>query len=396
MTTHYLDFAATSALRPEVVARAMADFLLECGATPGRGGHAPAVEAGRVALRARRAVQELLGLPGDPGRIAFLANATQALNTALWGVLRPGDAVVVTAYDHNAVLRPAAYLARERGVDVRMVAGTPDGAIDYQRAEDALEGARLLVVNSASNVLGVCLPLEELAARARAAGALVLVDAAQVAGHQPMQCAEAGADLVAFTGHKGMLGPQGIGGLWVREGVEVEPLLRGGTGGDSRQRDMPAAMPDRLEAGTVNAPGLAGLAAGIRWVLDRGVDVIARHEAALKARLHSGLSGLPGVRVHSPAAPDGVGIVTVTVDGMSPSVLAERLDREHGVQIRSGLHCAPEVHRTLGTLDGGAARLSVGWCTTEEDVDRALEAVEAVAAPSAFAVPAPSGSRNTS
>lgn len=396
MTTHYLDFAATSALRPEVVARAMADFLLECGATPGRGGHAPAVEAGRMALRARRAVQELLGLPGDPGRIAFLANATQALNTALWGVLRPGDAVVVTAYDHNAVLRPAAYLARERGVDVRMVAGTPDGAIDYQRAEEALEGARLLVVNSASNVLGVCLPLGELAARARAAGALVLVDAAQVAGHQPMRCAEAGADLVAFTGHKGMLGPQGIGGLWVREGVEVEPLMRGGTGGDSRERDMPASMPDRLEAGTVNAPGLAGLAAGIRWVLDRGVDVIARHEAALKDRLHSGLSGLSGVRVHSPAAPDGVGIVTVTVDGMSPSVLAERLDREHGVQIRSGLHCAPEVHRMLGTLDGGAARLSVGWCTTEEDVDRALEAVEAVAAPTAFAVPASSGPRSTS
>lgn len=379
--THYLDFAATSALRPPGVALAMARFLEECGASPGRGGYAPALEAGRVALRCRRSVQDVLGLPGDPGRVAFLQNATHGLNTALWGVLRPGDAVVVTVYDHNAVLRPVAYLARERGVEVRMLGGTPEGEVDYEEVERLLEGARLLVVNSASNVLGHRLPLRELASRAHAAGALVLLDAAQGAGHIPLACAEAGADLVAFTGHKGMLGPQGIGGLWVREGVEVEPLMRGGTGGDSSLREMPMAMPDRLEAGTVNAPGIVGLEAGLAWVRERGVDALHRHETNLKRRLWEGLAGIGGVKVRSPRGEGGVGVVTFTVDGIDPSALAGRLEREWGVLGRAGLHCAPECHRLLGTLETGAVRLSLGWASTESDVDRALEGVEALAAP---------------
>ncbi|MDP2958063.1 MAG: aminotransferase class V-fold PLP-dependent enzyme [Longimicrobiales bacterium] len=379
--SHYLDFAATSAIRPPAVAEAMARFLLECGATPGRGGHAPALEAGRVALRCRQAVQRLLGLPGDPGRIAFMQNATYALNTALWGTLRPRDALVVTAYDHNAVLRPAAYLARERGIEVRMIRGTPEGEVDYEESERLLKGARLLVVNSASNVLGQRLPLDALAALARAAGALVLVDAAQGAGHFPMACAARGADLVAFTGHKGMLGPQGTGGLWVREGVDVEPLLRGGTGGDSTRREMPEAMPDRLEAGTVNAPGLAGLEAGIRFVLERSVEAIHAHEAALKSRLREGLGRIRGITVRSPSGHDGVGVVTLTSDAMDPATLAHRLEAEWGVQGRSGLHCAPECHRLLGTVSTGALRLSVGWASSEEDVDRALEGVEAITGP---------------
>ncbi len=379
--SHYLDFAATSAIRPPVVAESMARFLLECGATPGRGAHALALEAGRAALRCRQAVQSLLGLPGDPGRIAFMQNATHALNTALWGTLRPHDALVVTAYDHNAVLRPAAYLARERGVEVRMIRGTPEGKIDYEEAERLLKNARLLVVNSASNVLGHRLPLDALAALARAAGALVLVDAAQGAGHLPMACAAQGADLVAFTGHKGMLGPQGTGGLWVREGLDVEPLLRGGTGGDSTRREMPEAMPDRLEAGTVNAPGLVGLDAGIRFVLGRGVEAIHGHEAALKSRLREGLRRIGRITVRSPSGHDGVGVVTLTSDAMDPATLAHRLEAEWGVQGRAGLHCAPECHRLLGTLSTGALRLSVGWASSEEDVDRALEGVEAITGP---------------
>jgi len=382
---HYLDFAATSAIRPPAVVEAVTRFLSEVGATPGRGGHARALEAGRTALRCRQAVQRLLGLPGDPGRVAFMPNATWALNTAFWGVLAPGDAVVVSDYDHNAVLRPVAYLARTRGVEVRTLRGTPEGEVDYEEAERLLEGARLLVVNSASNVLGHRLPLAELAARAHASGALVLLDAAQAAGHLPMRCAEEGADLVAFTGHKGMLGPQGTGGLWVREGVEVEPLMRGGTGGDSGSRDMPTPLPDRLEAGTVNAPGLAGLEAGIAYVQERGVEALHAHEARLKTRLWDGLAALAGVRVRSPRAPDGVGIVTLTVDALDPATLATRLERDWGVQGRSGLHCAPECHRLIGTLDTGALRLSLGWASTEADVDRALEGLEALAGPAAAA-----------
>ena len=376
--SHYLDFAATSAVRPPTVAAAVAEFLASCGATPGRGGHAAAVEAGRVAFRCRRAVARVLGLPGDVGRIAFMHNATHALNTALWGTLRRGDAVVVTAYDHNAVLRPVHALVRERDVEQRMLAGTPEGDIDLDEAERLLEGARLLVVNGASNVLGTVLPLAALAERARAAGALVLVDAAQSAGHLPVSHADDGADMVAFTGHKGLLGPQGTGGLWVREGVEVTPLLTGGTGGDSNLRDMPAAMPDHLEAGTQNAPGLAGLLAGCQHVLEAGVEETHAREAALKARLRDGLARIPGIRVLSPAAPDGVAVVTVVSDRLDPATLATRLDREHGVMTRAGIHCAPEVHRMLGTSDTGALRFSLGWASTTEDVEGALEATDAI------------------
>jgi selenocysteine lyase/cysteine desulfurase len=360
------------------VAQAVVDFLTDCGATPGRGGHALTVAAERMAFQCRRAVQSVLGLPGDPGRVAFSFNATHALNTALWGILRRGDAVVVTQYDHNAVLRPVHYLSQERGVEVRMLAGTPDGEVDLGEAERLLAGARLLVVNAASNVLGTRLPIAPLAQLAHAAGALVLVDAAQSAGHVPEHPAREGADVVAFTGHKGLLGPQGTGGLWVREGVELEPFLTGGTGGDSSRREMPPRMPDHLEAGTGNAPGLAGLRAGCDFVLAKGVDAIHRHELELKARLRDGLAGIPDVQVLSPAAPDGVGVVTVSVRSVDTGTVATALDRDFGVSTRAGLQCAPEAHRILGTLKTGAVRFSLGWASTEEDVDQAVRGMEEI------------------
>jgi cysteine desulfurase family protein len=376
--SHYLDYAATSAIRPAPVVEAVTRFLVECGASAGRGGHSLSIEAERVAFQCRRSLQRLFELPGDPGRISFTFNATHALNLALWGVLRRGDVVVVSQYDHNAVLRPVHYLARERGVQVRVLTGTPDGGIDLAEAERLLEGARLLVVNAASNVLGVLLPIEPLARLGHAAGALVLVDAAQSAGHVPSRPAQEGADLVAFTGHKGLLGPQGTGGLWVREGLDLEPLLTGGTGGDSSKRDMPARMPDRLEAGTGNGPGIAGLLAGCDFVLQTGVAALHAREAALKARLREGLASVGGVRVLSPAAPDGVGVVTIACRDVDPGTLATTLDREYGVCTRPGLHCAPEAHRLLGTLETGALRFSLGWASTEADVDQAVRGVAEV------------------
>ncbi|MEJ2540912.1 MAG: aminotransferase class V-fold PLP-dependent enzyme [Gemmatimonadota bacterium] len=381
---HYLDHAATSAVRPAVVAREMARYLDEVGATPGRGGHRLALEAGRLVLQARRSVCRVLGLPGDPGRLVFGLNATHGLNLALQGVLRSGDAVVVTAFDHNAVLRPVHRLGRERGVEVRMVNGEADGSLDRDGFRSAVDGARLVVLNAVSNVLGSRLPVAELTAEAHRAGALVLVDTAQAGGHVPVALHD--ADLVAFTGHKGLLGPQGVGGLWVRQGLEVEPLLLGGTGGDSRRREMPLALPDALEAGTLNGPGIAGLRAGCETVLEEGVPTIHSRLKDLKQRLRDGLMSIPAVRVLSPPAPQGAGIVTLVPRRGDPGSLAHRLDREHGVLGRAGLHCAPEAHRLLGTLETGALRLSVGWATTNLDVDRALEAVDRSVRPRSISV----------
>ena len=369
---HYLDYAATSAIRPPEVARAMAAFLGGVACTPGRGGHSGAVEAARLAFRCRRALSRVLGFPGDPGRIAFMHNATHALNTALWGLLGPRDVLVISQYDHNAVLRPAHHLARDRGVEVRMLSGSPDGGLDLDEAARLLDGATVLVANAASNVLGTLLPLGELSRLAHDAGAVVVVDVAQSAGHVVESPASDGADVVAFTGHKGLLGPQGTGGLWVREGIDVDPLISGGTGGESRNREMPAAMPDRLEAGTGNAPGMAGLLAGCGFLMDKGLKAVHRQEMALKARLVDGLGSIAGLRMLSPPAPQGVPIVTVRANGMDAASLAGHLDSGYGVQTRAGLHCAPEVHRMLGTCDSGAVRFSLGWASTREDVDAAV------------------------
>lgn len=376
----YLDYAATSAVRPPEVVDAVAEYLSGVGATPGRSGHRLAAEAGRIALRCRRALAELFGIDGDPGRITLQPNATVALNVAIAGSVSPGDAVVRTAYDHNAVRRALEALTPR--VDVRVLGGDGHGGIDLDEAERLLAGdghaARLLVLPHASNVLGVELPVARLAERAHAVGARVLVDAAQSAGHIPFDVDDLGVDLLAFSGHKGLLGPQGTGGLWVREGVDVVPLLYGGTGGDSAPPSMPGVYPDRLEPGTLNGPGIAGLLAGVRWVLDHDPPAYHARELALRDRLRGRLATTPGVRIRSPAAERGVGIVTLTVDGVSPDEVAHRLDRDFGVLTRAGLHCAPESHELLGTAETGAVRLSIGWGTTHAHIDHAADAVQRI------------------
>jgi cysteine desulfurase/selenocysteine lyase len=386
MEGHYLDYAATSAIRPPQVAEAVFRFLSEVGATPGRGGHRRAVEAGRVAFQCRKSLARILGVPGDPSRIVFGLNATQGLNTALSGVLAPGEVVVTTPFDHNSVLRPIHYLERERGVRSRMIPGDASGALDLEKAREALEGARLLVVNAVSNVLGTRLPMKELGRMAREAGALFLVDGAQWAGHYTESLPDAGADMFAFTGHKGLLGPQGIGGLWVKDGVELSHFFSGGTGGNSDSREMPSVLPDALEAGSGNAPAMAGLAAGVAFLEGKGVEELHRREQELKAVLWGGLESLPGVRVLSPPSPDGVGIVSVVPVGMDPGTLAQRLDREWGVMVRYGLNCAPEVHKLLGTGQEGAVRFSLGWASTLQDVEAAVRGVDAITSPPTVSV----------
>ena len=370
-----MDFAATSALRPPEVVEAVAAFLRDVGATPGRGAYGRAADAGRLALRCRTRLARLFNIPGDPGRIVFMSNATHALNTALWGTLRRGDAVAVTAFDHNSVLRPVRALERERGIEVRVIEGAPDGSVDLDAAARLIAGARVVVVNGVSNVLGTRLPIEALAGLAREAGAIVVLDGAQMAGHLPLDVQALNVDLLGITGHKALLAPQGIGALWVRDGIDVEPLLRGGTGGDSRIEDMPRALPDRLEAGTLNSPGIAGLDAGLAWLEREGVAALHARLETLKHRLLDGVLALSGLRVLSPGTAGGAPIVTFVADDVEPGELAGRLDRL-GVACRAGLHCAPLAHGVIGTSESGAVRLSLGWSSTADDVDVALRSVE--------------------
>jgi cysteine desulfurase/selenocysteine lyase len=377
----YMDNGATSFPKPPAVSQAMLHFLSKVGGSPGRSGHRLSQEAARTVFDCRESLAALFAVP-DSRRIAFTLNATEALNTALLGLLREGDGVVTTAMEHNSVMRPLRELVRSRGIALHVVPCDDSGRLDLDELERALQkGPRLVAVNHASNVTGAVVPLEKIGSLAKSAGALMLVDAAQSAGVIPIDVVRDGVDILAFTGHKGLLGPQGTGGLWVREGVEVAPLCRGGTGSNSELEEQPDFYPDRLESGTQNAVGLAGLRAGVEFLRATGVDVIAGHERSLAARLLEGLGALRGVVLHGPPAGDGrTSVVSFTIPGMAPSETGFLLDEAFGVLTRVGLHCAPGAHRTIGTYPEGTVRLSPGYFTTPGEIEKVIEAVAYVAA----------------
>lgn len=379
----YLDNAATSWPKPPGVLEAMARFLTEVGANPGRSGHRLSVEAGRIVYAAREAVAELFHAP-DPLRVVFGLNATEGLNLAMRGLLRPGDHVVTSSMEHNSVMRPLRALERE-GVEVTVVPCSPEGTLDPQAVLAALRpNTRLVVLNHASNVTGTILPVVEVGRALRQRnGPLLLVDAAQSGGAVPIDMQADGIDLLAFTGHKSLYGPMGTGGLIFGERVplgEFRPLIRGGTGSRSEQEEQPDFLPDMGESGTPNAVGLAGLEAGVRWVLERGVEAIRAREVELTQHLLDGLREIPGVTVYGPAdARRRTAVVSFSIAGMEPSEVGMRLDEEYGILCRVGLHCAPAAHRTIGTFPTGTVRFSLGAFTTRKEVEAALRAVAQLA-----------------
>lgn len=378
----YLDNAATSWPKPEPVRTAMTRFLEEVGANPGRSGHRLSVEAGRMLFAAREAVCELFGAP-DPLRVAFGSNVTEALNLALKGLLEAGDHVITSSVEHNSMMRPLRAL-EERGVEVTMVPCTPEGVLEAGHVEAAVRtNTRIIAMTHASNVMGTLLPIAALGQIARDHGLLFLLDGAATAGATPIDVEDDCIDLMAFTGHKCMLGPTGTGGLVVGGRVDVErfePLKRGGTGSSSGLEEQPGFLPDCFESGTHNVMGLAGLEAGIRWLLDRGVDAVRAHHCELARLLLQGLSAIPGVTVHGTRRVElQTSTVSFAMDRLSPSEAGQALDEQHGVLCRVGLHCAPAAHRTMNTYPGGTIRFSPGIFTTAEDVERTLHAVERLA-----------------
>ena len=378
----YFDNAATSWPKPPCVAEAMTHYMSEIGASPGRSGHRLAIEAARVVYGAREAVSELFHAP-DPLRVVFGANVTEALNLALNGLLRPGDHVVTGSLEHNSVMRPLRALERA-GVEVTVVPCSKTGELDPHHLEAAIRpDTRLMVLNHASNVVGTLLPVAEAGAIARRHNILLLVDAAQTAGAYPIDMQAGEIDLLAFTGHKSLYGPMGTGGLVIGERVDacrLEPIKRGGTGSRSEHEEQPAFLPDLCESGTPNAVGLAGLGASVRWLLAQGVENIRAHEVALTGQLLAGLAAIPGVTVygtHDPARQTAT--VSFNIAGLEPSEVGLRLDDEHEIACRVGLHCAPAAHRTLGTFPGGTVRFGLGVFNTAAEFAAARDAVAALA-----------------
>jgi cysteine desulfurase / selenocysteine lyase len=372
----YLDNAATSFPKPRVVLDRMVEVYSQLGVSPGRGGYDLAVEAEGVVAQARRKLAAFFGAP-DPNRVVFASNATDALNLAIQGIVKPGDHVVSTRLEHNSVLRPLHHL-RERGwIDYDLVPFDSDGFIDPDDVAKAIRpNTRLVVVSHASNVLGTVQPVQDVASVCAGRGVPVLIDAAQSAGHVPVDLSGWGLGAVAFTGHKALLGPSGTGGLAVSPDLEIASTRFGGTGIESRSPVHTQSFPHRLEAGTLNLMGIIGLSAAIDYIGAEGVEETHRRVMALTRRLQEGLEAIPKVTVYGPPPEKrGVPVLTCNVEGKVHSDVGAILDGDYGIAVRTGLHCAPLVHADLGTGEIGAVRFSLGSFNTDEDVDCALEAM---------------------
>jgi cysteine desulfurase family protein len=376
----YLDNAATSWPKPECVYRAIDNFNRRIGASPGRGSHSRTIAAGEVLLEAREGLAGLFNIR-DSSRIVFTANITMAINIALKGLLRAGDHVVISSMEHNAVVRPL-YMLKDKGVELSVVRCAPDGSLDPAQIERAItEQTRLVCLLHASNLTGTIMPVHEVGEAARRKGALFMVDAAQTAGVLPVDVEKQRIDILAFTGHKSLLGPQGTGGLYIRPGLNIASLVEGGTGSLSEQVYQPDFMPDKFESGTPNTPGIAGLGAGIGFIWEKGLDEIHVHEQGLTDSLLRGLRDIKGVILYGPQdARRQTAVVSFNIQERDCGEVSMLLDKKYGVLCRSGLHCAPLAHRTLGTLKSGACRISPGLFNSNDDMDRVVRAVYEIAA----------------
>jgi cysteine desulfurase / selenocysteine lyase len=372
----YLDNASTSWPKPPAVVEAVRSFIEDIGASPARGNCSAAMDAMGVVLDCREAVAEFFGSP-DPLSVVFTHNVTWAINTVIHGMLREGDRAVTTTMEHNAVTRPLS-AAKQRGVKVVYSRCTRAGYLDLDAFERSVQGASLAVINHGSNVTGSVQDIPSIASICRKNGTVLMVDAAQSAGIIPVSLSM-GPHIIAFTGHKGLLGIPGTGGLVFSGDFDprrIQPLAQGGTGSLSEETVHPDFLPDRFESGTMNGPGLAGLLAGITFLKGLGLKEVYRRKMATAGKLAEGIEKLPGARVYRPD--EGklwTAVVSFTIEGVCTSALAHYLSTEHNICCRYGFHCAACTHRTIGTFPGGTVRLSPGVFTTAEEVHHTLEAI---------------------
>lgn len=374
----YMDNAATTIHKPEEV-RAAVMAAFDTMGNAGRGASVPALDASRIIYGTREKLARLFHA-GDPRRIVFTANSTESLNIALKGLFSGGNHVITTVLEHNSVLRPL-YECRENGVELTILGCDGKGRISYEEMEAAVQAdTKAVVCTHASNLTGNMIELERVGAMAKRHGLLFVVDASQTAGVWPIDVEKMQIDVLCFTGHKSLLGPQGTGGLYVREGVYIRPLLSGGSGIDTYNEKHPAEMPTALEAGTLNGHGIAGLGAALSWIEKTGMDRIRQRELSLMRRFYNGVFRIPGVTVYGDLETEKrAPVVSLNILDYDSSEVSDELSTVYGIVTRPGAHCAPLMHRALGTVEQGAVRFSFSFFNTEEEVDLAIEAVRELA-----------------
>lgn len=374
----YMDNAATTFPKPPEMEAAVLQAIRTFG-NAGRGAYGPSLEAGRAVFAVREKLSGLFHAE-DSSRIAFAQNTTQALNTAILGMIHPGDHVITSVCDHNSVLRPL-YLLEKEGVELSIVPADSRGIIDYEAMRQAVRrNTRAIVITHASNVTGNVTDLNCVCQIARENGLLLIVDAAQTAGILDIDVQKMGIDVLCFPGHKGLYGPQGTGGIYVRPGLSVPPLISGGSGTQSLDHEQPAGMPAVLEAGTQNAHGIAGLGGGIDFILKTGIDVIRKKEEHLADRFLEEVRDIPGITLYGDFS-EGVfraPVIALNIADLDSSETAQILWEEYGIAVRAGVHCAPLMHEALGTKGRGAVRFGFSYFNTEEEIDQAAGALREI------------------
>ena len=370
----YLDNAATTLHKPQQVIDAVVHAMQSMG-NCARGTHEEALDAARTVYDARVRLASLFGCP-RVDHVAFTANSTEALNIAINGLIDPGDHVISTDLEHNSVLRPLYRLEAERGAELSFVPADKLGNVDYADFERLMKpNTRAVVCTNASNLTGTVLDIERIAKTAHSHGALVIVDASQTAGCWPIDMKKMGIDVLCFTGHKGLMGPQGTGGICVKEGIELRPFKVGGSGVQSYSRTHPAEYPTRLEAGTLNGHGIAGLGAAAKFISETGVENIHAKERSLMLRFYEGVKNIEGVTVYGDFTKDKTAIVALNIRDYESGEVSYELSQGYGIATRPGAHCAPRMHKALGTAEVGAVRFSFSFYNTEEEIDEAIRAV---------------------
>lgn len=371
----YLDNAATSFPKPAVVCDKMNDCMKNYCANPGRGGHSLSIKASREVVKTRALVGEIFNI-SNIMNICFTKNATESLNIAIKGILNKKDHVITTNMEHNSVVRPLRVLERDRDIKISFVKSDNMGRMDLNDLEDLInENTKMIISTLSSNVNGIVMPVEEIGKIAKKHNVLFLLDASQGAGSIPIDVEKMNIDLLAAPGHKGLMGPQGTGILYIGDNIKVRSLLEGGTGSKSEYIYQPEILPDMHESGTLNTPGIVGLGAGIEYIKEYGIDAIKKYKDTLVNQLYQGIQCLKNIKIYSDIS-NNSGIMAINFWGIDPNEVSYVLDKVYDIKVRAGLHCAPMAHDTLGTRDlGGVVRFSVGIFNTKEEIDDVIKAL---------------------